>query len=263
MIARPALLTVAAALLAAPVLAQSSDGQDPGFSGQVSNSPIPVPKYESRASDGEDAAVASTGGASTGGTTAGDGSTDEVAAGGGGPGSGERNLPIVTRGSGGGSTDLDAGGRIKSVPDPDKAGGDDSDSRFVRAPAGSSYDDTKAATGAPIEGPDTGLRAGAQLRQLDKMTGKIVTFDIIVGQTVKVARLLVRLDACRSPTDNDTHGTMAYLKVWDTKSEDGPAAFAGWMFAESPALSALDHSRYDLWVINCTTASGEVSAGNE
>jgi len=92
---------------------------------------------------------------------------------------------------------------------------------------------------------------------LDKMTGLIRTYDVAVGETVRVARLRVRLDACRSPGDNDTHGTMAFLKVWDSKYEASDPEFSGWMFAESPALSALDHPRYDLWVINCTTPLGE------
>ena len=164
------------------------------------------------------------------------------------------------------TTDLDAGGRIKSVPDPDGASEDRDGERFVRAPDRTYETEAEAligTSGAPIAAPNTGLRGGARLRQLDKMTGSIQTFDIAVGQTLQVERLMVRLDACRSPSDNDTHGTMAYLKIWDTKTEDAPATFTGWMFAESPALSALDHPRYDVWVINCTTASAEASAGNE
>jgi len=54
------------------------------------------------------------------------------------------------------------------------------------------------------------------------------------------------------------------VKVWDQKADDDLAAeFSGWMFADSPALSALDHPRYDLWVINCTTSSAGASAGSE
>jgi len=56
---------------------------------------------------------------------------------------------------------------------------------------------------------------------------------------------------------------MAFLRIWDTKTPDAPAAFSGWMFAESPALSALDHPRYDLWVISCTTLADGESAASE
>lgn len=115
----------------------------------------------------------------------------------------------------------------------------------------------------PIQPVRTELKAGATLRQLDKMTGKIETFELAIGEDAQVARLRVRLDACRAPSDNGVNGTMAYLKVWDRKDQGVDAVFSGWMFAESPALSALDHPRYDVWVINCTTASDVASGGNE
>jgi hypothetical protein len=134
------------------------------------------------------------------------------------------------------------------------------DGRFYRAPKTDSAAPADApATVVPIEPPDTALRAGARLRELDKMTGQTRTFEINVGETREVERLRVELDACRSPEGNDTHGTMAFLKVWDIR-EPADELFSGWMFAESPALSAIDHPRYDLWVISCTT---DVVAGSE
>lgn len=115
----------------------------------------------------------------------------------------------------------------------------------------------------PIRPPETTLNEAARVRQLDKMTGQTETYDVDVGQTVRVARLEVRLDACRAPEDGASHGTMAFLKIWDTKVPDADPVFSGWMFAESPALSALDHPRYDLWVIKCTTSAGETSAARQ
>ncbi len=106
----------------------------------------------------------------------------------------------------------------------------------------------------PIDAAPTELRQGVRLRELDKMTGQTETFELAVGETRQIDRLKVRLDACRSPQGNDTHGAMAFLKVWDIRTPD-EEAFSGWMFAESPSLSALDHPRYDLWVISCTTSS--------
>ena len=76
-------------------------------------------------------------------------------------------------------------------------------------------------------------------------------------------RLQIRLEVCQAPEDNAQHGTMAFLQIRDTKYADAELAFSGWMFAESPALSALDHPRFDVWVINCTTSPGEVPAPSE
>ena len=133
----------------------------------------------------------------------------------------------------------------------------DGQGRFRLAPQSREPERTEP-TGpvVPINAPTTDLLHGARLRQLDKMTGKTTTFDIAVGETRRVQRLQIRLDACRAQSSTATHGTMVFVKVWDTKYPDSEAAFSGWMFAESPALSALDHPRYDLWVISCTTSEG-------
>lgn len=111
----------------------------------------------------------------------------------------------------------------------------------------------------PVE---TGLKAGARLRQLDKMTGQAETVEVAAGEEMVIDRLRVRLEACRAPEDNAEHGTKAYLKVWDTQDPEAPPVFSGWMFAESPALSAMDHPRYDLWVMSCITESGEGSSAS-
>ncbi len=115
----------------------------------------------------------------------------------------------------------------------------------------------------PIEPVETAVRGGARMRQLDKMTGRTLTFEIAAGTEQMVDRLRVRLEACRSPDDNALHGTMAFVQIWDTRREGDPPVFSGWMFAESPALSALDHPRYDVWVISCTTSPGEAPAASE
>ena len=142
-----------------------------------------------------------------------------------------------------------------NAEDDDGSGG-----RFTRAPFRRPY---VPAAPEPIEPEDTAPRAGARIRQLDKMTGRIQTVEIAAGAEQEVDRLRVRIDACRASTDNGQHGAMAFVEIWDNKRADQRPVFAGWMFAESPELSAMDHPRYDVWVISCTTSAGEVSAGNK
>jgi len=134
------------------------------------------------------------------------------------------------------------------------------DDRFKPAPFR-----TLGAPSAPelIEPVATAMQGGARLRELDKMTGRTKTFEVAAGAETTVDRLRVRLDACRAPDDNAQHGTMAFLEVWDTKRETQEPVFSGWMFDESPALSAMDHPRYDLWVISCTTSAGETPKASE
>ncbi len=90
---------------------------------------------------------------------------------------------------------------------------------------------------------------GAQLRILDKLTGEVQDVTHGRGQSMTTGRLTVLLDSCRSPADNTTADADAHLTVMDAASPD--PVFTGWMLASAPALSALDHPRYDVWVLRC------------
>lgn len=90
---------------------------------------------------------------------------------------------------------------------------------------------------------------GARLRLLDKLTGEITDITLANGTSQTVARLTVQVDACRYPADNPTAEAYAHLTIHDIAAAD--PVFKGWMVASSPGLSALDHPRYDVWVLRC------------
>lgn len=98
-------------------------------------------------------------------------------------------------------------------------------------------------------GPEFTDSDGAQLRFLDKLTSETGDVTISRGQTAKFGRLVVRLDSCRYPTGNPASDAEAHLTVIEETTE--APLFSGWMLASSPALSALDHPRYDVWVLSC------------
>ncbi|SLN75240.1 DUF2155 domain-containing protein [Ruegeria meonggei] len=111
-----------------------------------------------------------------------------------------------------------------------------------------------AATGAAAQqkaqsGP------GAMLRGLDKVNGQTVDVEMQNGQTGAIFGLDVALGDCRYPVDNPTGDAFAYLTIWEKGEPE--QLFDGWMIATSPALNALDHARYDVWVIRCITPSGD------
>ena len=87
------------------------------------------------------------------------------------------------------------------------------------------------------------------LRGLDTLAGRAVDIDVAVGETVRFGRLEILAEACRVPRDDPAADAYAFLSIRDVR-EDTPR-FSGWMFASSPALSALDHPRYDVWVVSC------------
>jgi len=92
---------------------------------------------------------------------------------------------------------------------------------------------------------------GAMLRGLDKVSGQTVDVEMTSGQSAPIFGLDVALGDCRYPADNPTGDAFAYLTIWEKDKSD--QLFDGWMIATSPALNALDHARYDVWVIRCMT----------
>lgn len=93
---------------------------------------------------------------------------------------------------------------------------------------------------------------GAQFRGIDKITGEIYDLQISAGQTQQLDRIRITLNSCRYPVGNPAGDAYASIEVTDASA--GNILFAGWMIASSPALSAMEHPRYDIWVIRCTTS---------
>lgn len=91
--------------------------------------------------------------------------------------------------------------------------------------------------------------AGAHLRGLDKIDGRVADIDVGAGRTVQFGRLSITLGECRYPSNNPAGNAYAWLDI----QQNGERLFDGWMIASSPALNALDHPRYDVWVIACET----------
>ena len=91
---------------------------------------------------------------------------------------------------------------------------------------------------------------GALLRGLDKIDGTVRDFSVEVGEAVSFGRVEITLGQCRYPSQNPAGNAFAWLTI----RQGGERLFEGWMIAASPALNALDHPRYDVWVMRCTTA---------
>jgi hypothetical protein len=105
------------------------------------------------------------------------------------------------------------------------------------------------AMATPAAGEEMALAKGGELRILDKLTGQLTDADLPVGQSVTVGKLTVQLNECRYPASNQTVDAEAHVTISDA-AVSAPV-FTGWMISSSPALSALDHPRYDVWVMRC------------
>jgi hypothetical protein len=93
---------------------------------------------------------------------------------------------------------------------------------------------------------------GGNLRVLDKVTGEVSDISLRSGQTQQLGYLRVKLDACRYPVSNPSGDAYAAISVW--YREAATPIFEGWIIASSPALYAMDHPRYDIWALRCTTS---------
>jgi hypothetical protein len=105
-----------------------------------------------------------------------------------------------------------------------------------------------------------GAKAGAAdlvfdkaiLQGMDKVSGRIVKFEAPVGQSVRFGTLEIIVRTCRKHPPEDPPESAAFIDIWEIKTgEAATSLFRGWMFASSPALSALEHPVYDIWVADC------------
>jgi hypothetical protein len=100
---------------------------------------------------------------------------------------------------------------------------------------------------------DASVGTGAVLRGLDKMTGQRVDVTAPTGSAAMIGKLSVTLWECRYPEGNVAGDAYAFMTISEPAKSPEPI-FSGWMVASSPALNALDHFRYDVWVLRCTTS---------
>ena len=102
---------------------------------------------------------------------------------------------------------------------------------------------------------------GAVLKGLDKLAGTVEEMTLASGETAGLGWLTITLGECRYPVDNPSGDAYAWLEVFEEGQAD--PAFRGWMIASSPGLNALDHPRFDVWVLNCVAPETAEAAAAE
>jgi hypothetical protein len=97
------------------------------------------------------------------------------------------------------------------------------------------------------------------LRALDKVTARVEEIEVETEKPYKFGTIFITIHSCRVTLPEEQPETAAFLEVTEFKAgESEVPVFKGWMFASSPALSAMEHPIYDLWVIGCKdTAAAE------
>jgi hypothetical protein len=103
----------------------------------------------------------------------------------------------------------------------------------------------------------------AILQGLDKVTGRVQKIEAPVGMTIHFGTLEIVARTCRKRPPEEQPEAAAFLDIWEIKpDEPATSLFRGWMFASSPALSALEHPVYDIWVLDCVNTAKGSSPGS-
>jgi hypothetical protein len=90
------------------------------------------------------------------------------------------------------------------------------------------------------------------MQGLDKVTARVSTFEATIDELVSFGALRIVVRKCERTRPEDPPESSAFLNIYEARPGEPPAdLFHGWMFASSPALSALEHPVYDVWVLEC------------
>jgi hypothetical protein len=93
---------------------------------------------------------------------------------------------------------------------------------------------------------------GVLFSGLDKITGRIINFEVAIGETVQLGALQVTPRVCYTRPPTETPNTDAFIEVDEvTLQGEVKRIFTGWTFASSPGLHAVEHPIYDIWLTDC------------
>ena len=94
------------------------------------------------------------------------------------------------------------------------------------------------------------------LQGLDKITARVSTFEIEVGEVGFFGVLSIEVKSCKKKPPTEPPEKAAFMVINDLKpGEKMIEVFRGWMFASSPSLNGLEHPVYDVWVLDCRKSS--------
>lgn len=159
------------------------------------------------------------------------------------------------------------------TPDIPEEGGTELD-RLARSPSGVTFGAAiyEGRTDNPL------VPVSVTLRALDKVSARYTDIEVPIGEEAGFGALTLLPRTCDKRPPEEFPETTVFLEVFSSErdvqgrrtraalraeSEEGAGAasddalFRGWMFASSPALNALEHPVYDVWVIDCKMVDPE------
>ena len=94
----------------------------------------------------------------------------------------------------------------------------------------------------------------ARIQALDKVTARLTEIDIPVGGTAMFGTISVNVESCLANPPDQLLENRAFMRITDQPvNSQSWEVFTGWMFSSSPALNAMEHPIFDVWVVACLT----------
>jgi hypothetical protein len=102
---------------------------------------------------------------------------------------------------------------------------------------------------------------GVVLGGLDKIAARTAKFEVNLGKSISYNTLIITAHTCKTRPPEEPPESAAFLDI-EERRPDGTQEklFSGWMFASSPALNALEHPIYDVWVVSCKAARPDTAS---
>ena len=95
-------------------------------------------------------------------------------------------------------------------------------------------------------------RPNAVFAGLDKITGRIISFEVAINETVQFGSLQITPRVCYNRPPTEAPRTDAFAEVDEVEADKSlKRIFSGWMFADSPGLHGIEHPVYDIWLTEC------------
>jgi len=95
---------------------------------------------------------------------------------------------------------------------------------------------------------------------LDKITGRIISFDVAIDETVQFGTLQITPRVCLTRPQTEAPLTEGFVEVDDVDAKSAKRVFSGWMFAASPGLHGVEHPVYDVWLKDCKGGKNVVAS---
>lgn len=92
----------------------------------------------------------------------------------------------------------------------------------------------------------------AELQLLDKVNARVTVLRAPVEAPTRFGTLTLRVGACSARPADEVPDAAAWLEIRDSRRPEArQVVFRGWMFANAPGVSMLEHPVYDVRVLEC------------